>query len=340
MTATSLTLPLVLFVLGGATSLAASAILVIRLERLGERLGLSEAMLGLLAALAADAPEITSAITALAHGQTAIGAGVVLGSNVFNLAALLGLGAIVAGRIVLHRKVVIFEGGVALWIAAVSAGTLAGLITPEAGLLAALAVLAPYVAISAVGPARRRTLPLPAAWRGWLASAVDEEEQELSAAIHPRKGDKRDAAAGAAALMVVVAASVTMERAASTAGTQVGMPNIVVGGIVLAVVTSLPNAVSAIYLATKGRGAAALSGALNSNTLNVVAGLLVPAVVTGMAPLSGGAVFVAGSYVTLTLVTLALALAGRGLDRRSGSVIAGAYLIFAAILLLLPAHGG
>jgi Ca2+/Na+ antiporter len=35
-----------------------------------------------------------------------LGAGVVIGSNIFNLAALLGLGAVVAGRIVLHRKVV------------------------------------------------------------------------------------------------------------------------------------------------------------------------------------------------------------------------------------------
>ena len=41
--------------------------LVARLERVGARLGLSEALLGLLAALAADTPEITSAVTALTH---------------------------------------------------------------------------------------------------------------------------------------------------------------------------------------------------------------------------------------------------------------------------------
>ena len=36
------------------------------------------------------------------------------------------------------------------------------------------------------------------------------------------------------------------------------MAGIVTGGLVLAVVTSLPNAVAAIYLALRGRGAAAL----------------------------------------------------------------------------------
>ena len=56
-----------------------------------------EAWLGLVAALAADAPEITSAVTALTRGQASIGAGVVIGSNVFNLAALLGLAAVAAG---------------------------------------------------------------------------------------------------------------------------------------------------------------------------------------------------------------------------------------------------
>jgi len=49
-------------------SLAASWPLVARLDRLGEWAGFSEAWLGLAAALAADAPEITSAVTALAGG--------------------------------------------------------------------------------------------------------------------------------------------------------------------------------------------------------------------------------------------------------------------------------
>ena len=43
-----------------------------------------------------------------------------MGSNVFNLAALLGLGAVVAGRISLHRRVVILEGATATWVAAVT----------------------------------------------------------------------------------------------------------------------------------------------------------------------------------------------------------------------------
>src|SRR6516225_9112210 len=109
----------VVFAAGVCVSLSASWLLVSRLERLGERAGFSEAWLGLVAALAADAPEITSAVTALSHGQASVGAGVVIGSNVFNLAALLGLAAVVARRIAFHRRVVVLAGVPAVWVAAV-----------------------------------------------------------------------------------------------------------------------------------------------------------------------------------------------------------------------------
>jgi hypothetical protein len=157
------------FVAAAALSLGASAVLVVRLERVGARLGLSEALLGLVAALAADTPEVTSAVTALAQGQHDVGTGVVLGSNVFNLAALIGLGAVVAGGIKLHRRVVLFEGTVALWIAALAIAAVTGLIPPVAALVLALVVLVPYVYVSAVHPSGRSALPLPPRLRSWLA---------------------------------------------------------------------------------------------------------------------------------------------------------------------------
>ena len=67
-----------IFALSAGVSLGASVVLVSRLERVGERLGVSEALLGLLAALAADGPEITSSVTAIAGGHPAVGIGVTL----------------------------------------------------------------------------------------------------------------------------------------------------------------------------------------------------------------------------------------------------------------------
>jgi cation:H+ antiporter len=318
-----------LFAAAAAVSLGTSYLLVTRLERLGQRLGLSEALLGMVAALAADAPEITSAVTALVRHQGKIGAGVIIGSNVFNLAALLGLGAVVAGRLALHRKVVLLGGVVAGWIALACLITVLGLIPASAGLAAVLAVLLPYVAVLAMGGNRlRRRRPVLGRAAAWLAVAVTEEEQELEEAIHPRRGHITDLLMAAMALVIVVLASVLMEREASELGSHFGIPEIITGGFVLAAVTSLPNAVAAVYLAARGRGAAMLSTTLNSNALNVAAGLLLPAVITGLGSPSPEASLIAAWYLVLTVAALGFAYRDRGMHRATGFFIIGSYLVF------------
>lgn len=324
---------IVLFVLGSAASLAGSYVLVTRLERLGERAGLSEALLGMVAALAADAPEITSAVVALAHRRGAVGAGVVVGSNVFNLAALLGLGALVAGRIGLHRRVVLLSGTVALWVAGVCVLAVLGAVGPLVALMLTALVLAGYLVVLGLRPGRLRSLPLPPAWSRWLLAAVHEEEIELDEALSARRGTWRDAVIAAVMLAVVVAASTVMETGGTTLGSRFGVADIITGALVLAVVTSLPNAVAAIYLASRGRGAAVLSTALNSNALNIAVGLLLPAAVTGMGPRTGQGILVAAWYAALTLAALAFAYRDRGLTRTTGLVIITGYLAFVATLI-------
>lgn len=321
---------LVVFGLGAALSLSTSWLLVSRLERLGERLGFSEGLLGLLAALAADAPEITSAATALAHHQQAVGAGIVLGSNVFNLAALLGLAAVVAGRTRLHRRVVALDGAVGLWVAGTCLAAVGGALSAPAAVGASLVAFIPYVALLA-GRARWLGRLAPRRWRRWLRRAVAEEEVDLLQAIRPRPGTARDAVEAAILLVVVVVASIAMERSATSLGRRWAVADVVVGGVILAVVTSLPNAVSGYYLGARGRGAALLSTALNSNTLNVVVGLLVPATVTGL-DRSGTGLLVTAWYAGLTGVALALAWSGRGLRRVPGLVIIAGYAAFVAVL--------
>jgi len=329
-------LSVLVFTAAAAVSLGTSYLLVTRLERIGQRLGLSEALLGMVAVVAANAPEITSAVTALIHHQGKIGAGVIIGSNVFNLAALLGLGAVVAGQLALHRKVVLLGGVVAGWIALVCLVTVLGLIPAAAGLAAVLAMLLPYVAVLSLGGARlRRPRHRPVVRRAaaWLAVAVTEEEQELEEAIHPRRGHGIDALLAAAALVIVVLASVLMEQEASRLGSHFGIPEIVTGGVVLAAVTSLPNAVAAVYLAARGRGAAMLSTTLNSNALNVAVGLLLPAVITGLGSPSPEVTLIAAWYLVLTLAALGFAYRDRGVRRATGGFIIGCYLVFLGSLL-------
>ncbi|HEX4863319.1 MAG TPA: hypothetical protein VFV02_04555 [Acidimicrobiales bacterium] len=325
----STTVAALTFGFGALASLATSWVLVSRIERIGGRLGASEAMLGLMAALAADTPEISSAVSALAHHQRAVGVGVVLGSNVFNLAALLGLGAVAAGRIPLHRRVVVLEGVVAVWIAVTSLLAAVGVVSADIALVLVLAVLVPYAVLAG---SKRGGLGTGRV-RRWMNAAIREEELELSEAIHPRRGRSVDAAVASLALAVVVTASVGMERAASTLGRRLSIADIVVGTIVLAGVTSLPNAVAAVYLARRGRGAATVSTALNSNALNVAAGLLVPATIIGIGRPTSNVSTVAAWYLAMTVVVLVLAYRDTGLRRSRGIAVIAAYGVFVGLLV-------
>jgi cation:H+ antiporter len=324
---------ILIFVTAAGLSLGTSWVLVSRIERVGARIGVSEGLLGVLAALAADAPELTAAVTALSGHHSRIGAGVVIGSNVFNLAALLGLGAVVAGSIALHRRVIVLEGVVAVAIAAVCVLVVVAGLPAAAGTAISLAVLLPYLVLLGLRRDQLRRLGIPTRWRRWLAAAIHEEELELEPAIHPRRGRGQDLVVAGIAVAVVVGASVVMEQSASKLGTRHAVPDIIVGGLVLAAVTSLPNAVAAVYLAARGRGAATLSTALNSNALNVVAGLLIPASFAGLGAATASTTLIALYYLGLTILVLGMAYAGRGLRRPQGTLIIAAYATFVGLLL-------
>ena len=91
----STALALCLFFCSLLLSALASAVLSHRLDQVGTRFRLSEGALGLITALGADSPEITPAITALVGGHHDLGRSVIFGSNIFNLAMLLGLSVLI-----------------------------------------------------------------------------------------------------------------------------------------------------------------------------------------------------------------------------------------------------
>lgn len=316
-----------------------SEVLVVRIERIAERAHLSDALLGAIAALAADSPEITSAITAIAHGQRDVGAGVVLGSAVFNLSALFGLGAVVSGRLPFARRVVALGGTVTVVLTGLALLRVGPGVAPGVTLACALVILGFYLLLLGAAPAALRpfqNLRFSGRAANWLANAVAEEElAEEEEFQHAGPGapdnDERiwpHLAIATAALIVVVGASIAMERAVTSLGSRVGIPGIVVGALVLGAVTGIPNAVASIHLARKGNGTGALSTALNSNNFNIAIGLLVPAAVAGTGTGGRGILVVAIWCLALTALTTVTVHRRGGLGRGAGVVVLAAYGAF------------
>ena len=312
-----------LFVVSLAVTLAAAGFFARRLDRLGFRLGLPETVLGLLTAAAADSPELASAITALLKGEHSAGVGVVVGSNVFNLAAMIGGSALLAGLVHVRRESLLVEGGVGLAVLLASAGLVVGWLPPAAAVAIIAVVLVPYVTVLALGPQGVERLPLRR--RGFLHRMFGGEHrrapQEHISGWH--------ALLLAPALALIVAGSVLMVEAAVRLGDRWSVPEYLVGVLVLAVLTSLPNAYTGIRLGLQGRGSALLSETLNSNTINLVAGIAIPALVLSLGTFSGLVAFDLAWLIATTLIVLALLV--RGVGRAGGGLVVGLYVVFVAV---------
>lgn len=326
---------LALLIISLAVTLAASEALVRGLDRLGALLGLSEGLLGLLTAFGADAPEISSALAALRAGARDVGLGVVLGSNLFNLAALLGLGALLAGRVHVRREGLILDGGVALLVTLVAAALVSGLLAPGAAAALMALLFIPYLVALGLPPQRLSALPLPSPLAMVLARAVSEVDHE--AAEDPRvsaaAGPWRAALLIPLALAVIVAGSAGMVAAALSLAATLRLPHALVGAIVLAGLTSLPNAYAAARLALQGRGAAVVSETMNSNTINILAGVGLPALIFGA---GAGGDFELAWLLGLTALALALLAHPRGLTRPGGVAIIALYILFVALRVSQP----
>ena len=168
---------LLLFATSLAATLTAAGLFARRLDRLGGRLGIHEAVLGLLTALAADAPELSSGITAMARGEGGVGVGVLLGSNVFNIAAMVGVSAVLSGGVALARPALALEGAFALFAVAVAGGVLYGALSPAVAVALLVVWTVPYLVLLARGtfhgplPPAPRTPSAPIRWPGARAAA-------------------------------------------------------------------------------------------------------------------------------------------------------------------------
>lgn len=320
-----------------ATSIAvmswASVRLTASLERIGARFGFSDGLLGIITALGADTPEICSAFAALLSNQHEVGLGVVLGSNIFNLAGLLGLSALVAGRITIGRQGLWFNGGTSLLVSIVVLVLVLQWISVRISLLLLTLVLVPYFTLTAMHPPKIAELRLPLSIRRYLCTAIGHTHRDARKHANRSPASWKDSFWTIFSVILIVGSSFTAVDSAVSLGNQWHISPVVVGMLVLAALTSVPNVIAAVHLAREGRGAAVVSESLNSNTLNILAGICLPALLVGFAAPSLAIVYAAIWLLFMKVVTLIAASRRHGLHRAGGALIILLYLLFASAVL-------
>lgn len=300
------------FIASVALMLWAASVFAHRLDLIGERLGLPETLLGLLTALAADAPELSSAVTALVSHQSSVAVGVVVGSNAFNLAAMLGLSAVVAARVRARHAAFEVEAVAGLWFVAVCLAVVTGWIGGRAGIALAALALIPYV---------------------FLLGRGERPEHPRERAIDVWRECRRLMLVLAVALCVIVGGSIGAVRAATDLGHSWSVSPAIVGVLVLAILTSLPNAWTGVRFGLQGRGSALASETLNSNSINVVAGLALPAALGSIGGFGGLDTFDLAWLLGMTAVAAVLFGRSTGGGRVAGATVIALYAVFVAVQL-------
>jgi cation:H+ antiporter len=319
----SVGLAVVFFVVSLIATLYAAAVFADRLDRLGAQIGLPEGVLGLLTAAGADAPELASAIAALASGSKNVGFGVVVGSNVFNLGAMIGLTTVVCGSVRVRREALALEGGVALGVTLVAVLLVFGVLPAWVAVTASILMLLPYVAVLVLAD-------------GHVLSVRQRLALRRTMGERHRRRPVRGRALWEPLLLIppavaaIVLGSIGMVHSAIRIGHALGMPDVLVGTLVLAVVTSLPNAYTGVRLGLAKRGSALVSETMNSNTINLVGGFAIPALFVSVE--TGRLARVDGVWL-LASTALALALLGRrgGIRRRGGALLLASWVAFAVV---------
>jgi cation:H+ antiporter len=315
-----------LFCVSLTVTLYAAAVFVDRLDHFGERLGLPEALLGVLTAVAADGPELSSAISALATGRHNVGLGVIVGANVFILAGALGFSALAAGPVAIRRETLVLEGSLGLGVAGATALFAFDAIPAWAAVAIIGALLAVYLLLIAFAE-EGGVPPHP---RHVLRRALGARHRK------PRTREKVSAATIAimlGAVAAIVLGSVLLVHSALRVGGAVGIPDILVGTLLLAILASLPNVYAGVRLGLARREAALVSEAMNSITFNLAGGVAIPALfvtfdTSGLE--QADMLFLFG----MSALTVALLAPKRGMGRGGGAVLIVLYLGFVVLQIV------
>jgi Ca2+/Na+ antiporter len=249
----------------------------------------------------------------------------VLGSNVFNLGAMIGVSALVAGRVTLRREALALDAGVAGGVTVAIALLGFGVVPAWAAFVLTLVLIVPYVVVVALAESHTLSLRRRRPFRRALG-------QHHARSPRPEGALRGPLLVIPPAVAVVVLGSVGMVHFSLQLARRAGMPPVLVGVLLLAVLTSLPNASTGVRLGRARRGAALVSETMNSNTINLVGGVAVPALFVGLGRHFAG-LLAADVVWVLAATCAAAAMLWRpgGMRRAGGALLLLSWVGFAVV---------
>ncbi len=270
------------FIISLLLVIACSAWFTRRLETICDLLGLPIGVLSMLGALGANIPNYAASIVAIAGGQLDVGLGIIIGSNIYNVAIILGISPLVTiegsgielkkerdVRIVaMYALAVLLTVALEVWLLPGTPLRIELLqITFTPLLLIAVTVLALLLFSALVWHVFQRP---------HHAHHKVPERSSTPSRARPSLQLTRWIGEALLALLIALGGVVVMVQSAQKLTLALQMPQVLAGLLVLAVATSLPNTVVAVSLVRTGRAVACVEEVFSSNSINAALGIALP----------------------------------------------------------------
>ena len=318
-----------LLVLAGLVLLAVGAEILVRgATGLAAAVGISPLMIGLtVVAFGTGGPELAVAIYAGVTGQSAVALGNVVGSNIFNTLAVLGIAALIS-PLAVQSRLVRFDLPVLIGVSLLAAALAWDDRIDSTDAAVLLVGMAVYLVVVIWMERRGVDEGLPAAQEGEPVVAAAGEVPTT-----PPHGGGRlvlDVVLVLIGLAMLAGGSKLLVDGASAIARGWGMSEVVIGLTIVAVGTSLPEVFASGMATWRGKGDLAVGNAVGSSVFNLLA-------VLGAAGLAtAGGVPVEPSAWTIDLpvmvvsavVLLPLFVTGRLVSRPEGTLLLGAYVVY------------
>ena len=308
--------PSLLILLACLILFAGAELLVRGGASLALKLGLTPLVVGLtVVAFGTSMPELIVSLKAAMLGQSDIAIGNVVGSNIFNIAVILGLSALVF-PVTTHLQVL-------RW---------------DAPLLVVVTLLVPLTFLDgSVSQIEGIILMLATVAYTWWAVRMAKKDEKLGHEAHidvpeiKKKGSVlADVVKILAGLAVLVAGSRLLVDYAVLIAKSLGVSEAIIGLTIIAAGTSMPELATSVVAAFRKQSDIALGNVLGSNLFNILfvlggSAAIHPVRTSGLKPLD------LWMMVGITVILLPMLFTGKRLNRAEGLILVacyGGYLFF------------
>lgn len=300
-------------------------------SRLAAMIGISPLVIGLtIVAIGTSSPEIAVSVQAALSGQADIALGNVVGSNIANVALILGLSALIAPLVVAQQlirlDVPIMIGASLLLLVLGLNGTLSRL---DSVLFLAIGLVYTGFLIR-----QSRT-----------ESRAIQEEYAQEFGLPPtaeRHGWSINTGLIVGGLVLLILGSRWFVAGATDIASAFGISQLVIGLTVVAVGTSLPEVATSVVATMRGERDIAVGNVVGSNIFNIlfvlgIAGTVAPG---GIGVSLGALQLDIPVMIALAVACLPIFFTGNLIARWEGVVFVGYYAAYATYLFLHATHSG